>query len=66
MTLIINDIRCIYECSLFETRLNNLLIRCVFVTQINCSNQNKIPHSRLTAVSIQNIYFSLNLKRAEI
>lgn len=55
MTLLTNDKRYIYECLLIETRLNNLLVHCVFVTLVNYTNQNKIPHSRLTAVIILNI-----------
>lgn len=55
MTILINDIRCIYECSLIENCLNNLLFHYVFVTLVNYTNQNKIPHSRLTAVIILNI-----------
>lgn len=64
MTFIINDIRYLYECSLIETRLNNLLVHCVFVTLLNCTNQNKIPHSRLTAVIIQINLNIVYIKRA--
>ena len=52
MTSTTIDRRNTYESSLIETRLNNLLVHCFFVTLVNCKNQNKIPHSRLTAVII--------------